>query len=165
MGRSVPTYRMRLEMLIAELRPFRRALREEDRAAFDSLMNRARGLASAAGYQAAADPLDTAFLSMLVGMERELGALRRRVIEMEEVEKNADVDGGSVDGSGEVEEDVDGGSVDGSGEVEEDVREEGKAKVPAGGEGEVERGVGTADDERPKARETGRGNGGAGDKG
>ncbi|MGQ9583153.1 MAG: hypothetical protein ACUVV6_06525, partial [Thermoplasmatota archaeon] len=118
MGRSVPTYRMRLEMLIAELRPYRRALREEDRAAFDSLMNRARGLASAAGYQAAADPLDTAFLSMLVGMERELGALRRRVIEMEEVE--GDADGGSVEGNGEVEGDADGGSVEGNGEVEGD---------------------------------------------
>ncbi|MEM2977083.1 MAG: hypothetical protein QXW06_05460 [Thermoplasmata archaeon] len=75
----MPTYRTRLEMLIAELGPYSRALLEEDRRAFDALMNRARGYASAAGYLAAADPLDTAFLSMLVGLERELGALRERV--------------------------------------------------------------------------------------
>ena len=76
MGRSVPTYRMKLEELIAELAPYRRALREEDRAAFDALMNRARRYASAAGYQAAADPMETAMLSMLLGLERELEGLR-----------------------------------------------------------------------------------------
>ena len=77
MGRSVPTYRLKLEELIAELAPYRRALREDDRPAFDALMNRARRYASAAGYQAAADPMETAILSMLLGLERELEALRR----------------------------------------------------------------------------------------
>ena len=77
MGRSVPTYRMKLEELIAELAPYRRALREEDRAAFDALMNRARRYASAAGYQASSDPMETAVLSMLLGLERELERLRR----------------------------------------------------------------------------------------
>jgi hypothetical protein len=72
MGRSVPTYRMKLEEMIAELSPYRRALREEDRPAFDALMNRARRYASAAGYQAAADPMETAVLSMLLGLEKEM---------------------------------------------------------------------------------------------
>ena len=79
MGRSVPTYRMKLEELIAELAPYRRALREEDRTAFDGLMNRARRYASASGCQASPDPMETALLSMLVGLERELARLRRLV--------------------------------------------------------------------------------------
>jgi len=76
MGRSVPTYRLKLEELIAGLGDYRRALREEDRRAFDALMNRARRYASAAGFQASSDPMETALLSMLVGIEKELGALR-----------------------------------------------------------------------------------------
>ena len=78
MGRSVPTYRMKLEELIAELSPYRRALREDDRAAFDALMNRARRYASAAGYQSSADPMETAMLSMLLGLEKEMETLKRR---------------------------------------------------------------------------------------
>jgi hypothetical protein len=79
MGRSVPTYRMKLEELIGELAPYRRALREEDRHAFDALMNRARRYASASGYQAPADPLDTALLSMLLGLEKELAEMKRKL--------------------------------------------------------------------------------------
>ncbi len=68
---------MKLEELIAGLGDYRRALREEDRQAFDALMNRARRYASAAGFQASSDPMETAILSMLVGIEKELEALRR----------------------------------------------------------------------------------------
>ncbi len=38
MGRTVPSFRMLLEEIIVELSVFRRALRGEDKAAFDSLM-------------------------------------------------------------------------------------------------------------------------------
>jgi hypothetical protein len=79
MGRSVPTYRMKLEELIAALAPYRKALREQDRMAFDALMNRARRYASASGYQASSDPMETAMLSMLLGLEKELERLRRLV--------------------------------------------------------------------------------------
>jgi hypothetical protein len=68
---------MKLEELIAELGDYRRALREEDRKAFDALMNRARRYASAAGFQASSDPMETAMLSMLVGLEKDLEELRR----------------------------------------------------------------------------------------
>jgi len=68
---------MKLEELIAGLGDYRRALREEDRRAFDALMNRARRRASAAGFQASSDPMETALLSMLVGIEKELEALKR----------------------------------------------------------------------------------------
>jgi hypothetical protein len=78
MGRSVPTYRMKLEELIAEYGQYRRALRAEDRLAFDALMNKARRYASASGYQTPADPMDTVFLSILLGIQHELDELRRR---------------------------------------------------------------------------------------
>lgn len=42
MGRTVPSIRMLLDEIIGELSDFRRALRGDDRAAFDSLMNKAR---------------------------------------------------------------------------------------------------------------------------
>ncbi len=41
MGRTVPSFRMLLEGIVEELSEFRRALRGNDRAAFDSLMNMA----------------------------------------------------------------------------------------------------------------------------
>ncbi len=68
---------MKLEELIAGLGDYRRALREDDRRAFDALMNRARRCASAAGFQASSDPMETAMLSMLLGIEKELEALKR----------------------------------------------------------------------------------------
>jgi hypothetical protein len=94
MGRSVPTYRMKLEELIAELAPYRRALRKEDRAAFDALMNRARRYASAAGYQALADPMETAVLSMLLGLEKEMERMKDAMETVQGQKMVADSGGG-----------------------------------------------------------------------
>jgi hypothetical protein len=76
MGRTVPTYRMTLESIVAEWGEFRRALRREDRELFDSVMNKARAHASAASFTASADPVDTLFLSILIEQEREIRRLR-----------------------------------------------------------------------------------------
>ncbi|MBU1159058.1 MAG: hypothetical protein KKE24_06940 [Candidatus Thermoplasmatota archaeon] len=57
---------------------FRRALRKDDRVAFDSLMNRARMHASAATYAISMDPTESALLSMLLEHEKELLALRKK---------------------------------------------------------------------------------------
>ncbi len=46
MGRTVPSFRMLLEGIIADLSVFKRALRGEDKVAFDSIMNKARAHAS-----------------------------------------------------------------------------------------------------------------------
>jgi hypothetical protein len=46
MGRTVPSFRMLLEEMIAELSVFRRALHGEDKDAFDNLMNKAKNHAS-----------------------------------------------------------------------------------------------------------------------
>ncbi len=59
-----------------ELSAFRRALREEDRAAFDSLMNMARQHASSCTVSPLLDPMEAVFLSILVEQQKEISSLR-----------------------------------------------------------------------------------------
>ena len=83
MGRTVPTYRTVLETLIKDWQGFRKALRKEDAEAFDRLMDKARGLASAAGYDPRLDPMESVVMSILVQMEKELEELRKKIEELE----------------------------------------------------------------------------------
>ncbi len=76
MGRTVPSFRNLLEELIIELSVFRRAMRGEDKAAFDNLMNKAREHASSCTVAPALDPMDAVFLSILVEQQKELNSLR-----------------------------------------------------------------------------------------
>jgi DNA-binding response OmpR family regulator len=76
---------------------FRRALRKEDREAFDALMNRARLHASAATYAISLDPTESAVLSMLLEHEKELLRLRKV---LEGVEERQDGAHGSRDDRG-----------------------------------------------------------------
>ena len=76
MGRTVPSFRMLLEGIVEELSAFRRALREEDRNAFDSLMNKARAHASSCTVVPLLDPMEAVFLSILVEQQKEINALR-----------------------------------------------------------------------------------------
>ncbi len=79
MGRTVPSFRVLLEEIIAELSTFRRALHGEDKAAFDRIMNKARKHASSCTVAPALDPMDAVFLSILVEQEKELNSLREAV--------------------------------------------------------------------------------------
>ncbi len=76
MGRTVPSFRMLLEEIIVELSVFRRALRGEDKVAFDSLMNKARSHASSCTVAPTLDPIDSVFLSILIEQEKELSSLK-----------------------------------------------------------------------------------------
>jgi hypothetical protein len=67
---------MLLEGIIEELSAFRRALRGEERAAFDSLMNKARAHASSCTVVPILDPMHAIFLSILVEQEKEINALK-----------------------------------------------------------------------------------------
>ena len=58
---------------------FRKALRKEDRDAFDSLMNNARMHASASTYAISLDPVESALLSMLLEHEKELLELKKKL--------------------------------------------------------------------------------------
>ena len=77
MGRTVPTYRLALERMAQQWNDFKRALRKDDREAFESLINRARMHASAATYAISLDPTESAFLSMLLEHEKELIQLKK----------------------------------------------------------------------------------------
>jgi hypothetical protein len=83
LGRTVPTYRNILENLVNEWQGFRKALREEDREAFDRLMEKARMHASAASYEARVDPVESIFMSILLEQEKEIGELRKKIEELE----------------------------------------------------------------------------------
>ena len=76
MGRTVPTYRMYLESILDRWMDYRRALREKDRELFDEVIARARQHASAASYCAHLDPVETAFLSIFLEMQREIAELK-----------------------------------------------------------------------------------------
>jgi hypothetical protein len=79
MGRTVDTYRGALKALIAEWADYRKALRKEDREAFDELMKRAEQHASAAGYADREDPMEAFFMSVLLEQEKEIAELKRRL--------------------------------------------------------------------------------------
>ncbi len=66
MGRTVPSFRMLLEGIVEELSVFRRALRGEDRNAFDCLMNKTRQHASSCTVAPLLDPMEAMFLFILV---------------------------------------------------------------------------------------------------
>ena len=75
MGRTVPTYRLHLESILNGWMDYRRALREKDREVFDELVFKARQHASAASYSAHLDPTTTAFLSILLELQKEIRKL------------------------------------------------------------------------------------------
>jgi hypothetical protein len=83
MSRTVPSFRMLLEGIIQELSVSRRALRgedkNEDKAAFDNLMNKARCHASSCTVAPLLEPMDAVFLSILVEQEKEINSLLWRL--------------------------------------------------------------------------------------
>ncbi len=70
---------MLLEGIIEELSVFRRALRGEDKAVFDGLMNKARQHASSCTIVPTLDPMDAVFLSILVEQEKEIRTLKEEI--------------------------------------------------------------------------------------
>ncbi len=81
MGRTVPTYRLALERMVQQWNDFRRALRKDDREAFEALIKSARMHSSASTYAISVDPSESAFLSMLLEHEKELMRLRKMLRE------------------------------------------------------------------------------------
>jgi len=70
MGKTCPTYRMLLEDEISSWDAFRRALRKEDREAFDSLMDGVRTRASASSNAARLNPFESMVMAALVELMR-----------------------------------------------------------------------------------------------
>lgn len=76
MGRTLPSYRQRLESIIREWNRFRRVLPKGDREIFDELMLKARKHADASSYDARLNPMESFFMSILVEIEKELRDLK-----------------------------------------------------------------------------------------
>jgi len=83
MGRSVPSWRMRVESELQNLMPFRRALGPVDQAAFDALLNEVRQRRTAGGLLPSLNAWQPAVLSMLVGLMAEIERLSTRLDELE----------------------------------------------------------------------------------
>lgn len=77
MGRTVPTYRRQLEKEHQRWLIFRAALRAEDQPVFDALFKHSREYADAGSAAARACPSEALFMSMLVGLCKEVLRLRK----------------------------------------------------------------------------------------
>ena len=78
MGRTIPTYRMLLEREISSWTDFRRALRDEDRQAFDLIMDDARLKADAGSHVTRPLLSEIMFMSILVELKKEIVALKKK---------------------------------------------------------------------------------------
>jgi hypothetical protein len=83
MGRTNPTFRDLLGRIENRWSDYRRALRRDERPAFDRLFAYGRRHADACGVQNPRDPFDAILLSIALGQERRIDELRDRVAELE----------------------------------------------------------------------------------
>lgn len=77
MGRTVPSYRIALENEIKTWKGFRKALRAEDREAFDEMLNFCRLYASAGSMTTRPVLVEAMFMSMLLGQQKMLAEIRQ----------------------------------------------------------------------------------------
>ena len=83
MGRTVPSYRRALEDEISSWKGFRKALRGRDVEAFDEVMRITRLYASAGGMATRPIVADALFMSVLVGLQRQIMELREKIDRLE----------------------------------------------------------------------------------
>ena len=76
MGRTIPSYRMILEVEIKRWEGFLKALRREDKVAFEELMNECRCYASAAGAATRPVVAEAMFMSILLSHQRSLKEMK-----------------------------------------------------------------------------------------
>ena len=85
MGRTVPTWRNRIESEMTSLEPFRKALNSGDKILFDELLNGVRKRRTAGGMLPAHDAWKPMLLSMLI-------ECHSRITELEQLlEKTSEV--------------------------------------------------------------------------
>lgn len=82
MGRTVPTFRAALEDAIKRWGGYRKALRGDEREAFDRMIDSCRLHASAGGHAVRPDPLEAMFMSILLEHQRRLESLEAKVDRM-----------------------------------------------------------------------------------
>ena len=78
MGKTVPSYRMALEMEIARWRGFRKTLTEADKEAFDELMDMCRSFGMASGNACNPILFDCMTMSIMLAQENKLRELEHK---------------------------------------------------------------------------------------
>ncbi len=80
MGKTVPSYRMALEFEIANWQDFRKALpTDEEKEAFDEIMDMARNTASAGGNACNPILFEPMVMSILLGQQKRIKTLQRKI--------------------------------------------------------------------------------------
>jgi hypothetical protein len=91
MGRTLPTQIQILHVAAEEWKDFRRALRQEDRDAFDALWSYARRHAAASSMASRPLPFDAHCFSMLVELEKSVQKLKEHLKIFEEKMTNQEI--------------------------------------------------------------------------
>ena len=84
MGRTVPTWRNRIESEMTSLEPFRRALNSNDKIIFDELLNGVRKRRTAGGILPAHDAWKPMLMSMLIECYSRIEELEQRIENLSE---------------------------------------------------------------------------------
>ena len=83
MGRTVPTWRNRVESELTALNAFRRALNSSDRKALDELMNGVRNRRAAGGMLPSIDVWKPMLISMILESYRKIAELEDTIIRLQ----------------------------------------------------------------------------------
>ncbi len=83
MGRTVPTWRNRIESELTALNAFRRALNSTDRAALDALMNGVRNRRAAGGMLPSIDVWKPMLISMILESYKKISELENLIRELQ----------------------------------------------------------------------------------
>ena len=83
MGRTVPTWRNRVESELRALNAFRRALNSSDRKALDELMNGVRNRRTAGGMLPSIDVWKPMLLSMILECYKKIAELENTIKELQ----------------------------------------------------------------------------------
>ena len=83
MGRTVPTWRNRVESELTALNAFRRVLNSSDRKALDELMNGVRNRRAAGGMLPSIDVWKPMLISMILESYKKIAELERMIKELQ----------------------------------------------------------------------------------
>jgi len=83
MGRTVPTWRNRVESELTALNAFRRALNSSDRKALDELMNGVRNRRAAGGMLPSIDVWKPMLISMILESYKKIAELESMIKELQ----------------------------------------------------------------------------------
>ena len=89
MGKTVESYRMAVEDEIRRWNGFAKALRREDREAFDALMDACRSYASAASNATKPILFEPMIMSILVSQQTSLQKLKKEVDDLKQKQSSA----------------------------------------------------------------------------